>query len=100
MLNLSSYGNMLVRECCGTLHSVVNETYFVLFSMGAIHGGIQPQETFRSETTRTDFCGAVWHSSKTLAIRTTVVPITPLIGTTVVRISGVIRTTGKSIFKC
>ena len=32
----------------------------------------------------------------TLAIRTTVVPITPLIGTTVLRISGVIRTTGKS----
>ena len=38
--------------------------------------------------------------SWTLAIRTTVVPITPLIGTTVVRISGVIRTTGKSISKC
>ena len=37
---------------------------------------------------------------QTLAIRTTVVPITPLIGTTVVRISGVIRTTGKSISKC
>ena len=37
---------------------------------------------------------------ETLAIRTTVVPITPLIGTTVVRISGVIRTTGKSIPKC
>ena len=36
----------------------------------------------------------------TLAIRTTVVPITPLIGTTVVRISGVIHTTGKSISKC
>ena len=36
--------------------------------------------------------------SLTLAIRPMVVPIMPLIGTTVVRISGVIPTTGKQIF--
>ena len=34
------------------------------------------------------------------AIGTTFVPITPLIGMTVVRISSVIHTTGKFIFKC
>ena len=38
MLNLSIYDNLLVIECCGTLHSAVNEAYFALFSTGAIQG--------------------------------------------------------------
>ena len=40
MLNLSIYGNLLVSECCGTLHRAVNEAYFALFSMGAIQDGV------------------------------------------------------------
>ena len=40
VLNLSMWGNLLVSECCVTLHNAVNEAYFALFSMGGVQGGL------------------------------------------------------------
>ena len=36
------YGILLVNECCGTLGTAVNETYFALFPMGAHVTGMTP----------------------------------------------------------
>ena len=42
------YGILLVKECCGTLGTAVNEAYFALFPMEAHVTGMTPYARFQS----------------------------------------------------
>ena len=50
-----------ISQCCGTLGTAVNETYFALFSMGAILTGLPSTAPFITILILLACSGEPWH---------------------------------------